>query len=54
MAKRVEVTICPICESEYKLAFVAEEVSGYPKFCPFCGSEAYDEEHEEEDYDNDD
>jgi hypothetical protein len=41
MSKEVENHICEYCESEFKLVFVTDEVSGLPKFCPFCGEETF-------------
>lgn len=42
--KEVEKKTCPDCESSYKLLFDLDKTSGYPKFCPFCASEIYDED----------
>lgn len=39
MSKKVEEQLCLVCESQYKLAYTPEDVSGFPKFCPFCGEE---------------
>jgi hypothetical protein len=51
MPKEVEEKICVFCESQYKLSYVGEDVSGYPKFCCFCGETwdegSYDEKDEE-------
>lgn len=30
---------CTGCDSEFKLIFNNEDVSSYPKFCPFCADE---------------
>lgn len=49
MTREVEKKTCPHCESSYKLVYDLDETSGYPKMCPFCGSEIYDEEYVEED-----
>lgn len=49
MAKIIENKECRVCESKYKLVYDLDETSGYPKFCPFCGSEIYDDEDLEED-----
>jgi ribosome-associated toxin RatA of RatAB toxin-antitoxin module len=46
-SKTTLTKICKSCESQYKLVFNQDEVSGYPKFCPFCGDEDYDEEEDE-------
>jgi hypothetical protein len=40
---------CHICDSEFKLVYVTENVSAYHKFCPFCGDELFDYDNEEED-----
>ena len=44
MSKEVETKECPYCESKYKLIYNPSESSGLPKFCTFCGEEAYDED----------
>lgn len=44
MSKEVEKKTCPHCESSYKLVYDLDSTSGYPKFCPFCSDEIYDEE----------
>lgn len=50
MSREVNKITCSICESSYKLVFDLDETSGYPKVCPFCASEIYaDEDQEEED-----
>jgi rRNA maturation endonuclease Nob1 len=41
--KEIEKHTCHYCESEYKLLFDLEMTAGNPKFCPFCGSDTYDE-----------
>lgn len=46
MSKEIETKTCDYCESRYKLVYDLGESSGYAKFCPFCGSDAYDEEPE--------
>lgn len=48
MSKEIETKTCNYCESRYKLVYDLSESSGYAKFCPFCGSDAYDEEPEDE------
>jgi uncharacterized Zn-finger protein len=48
MSKEVEKKTCPHCESTYKLVYDLDGTSGYPKFCPFCSGEIYDEEFEED------
>lgn len=48
MSKEVENKLCYFCESEYKLSYNADDVSGNPKFCPFCGEENYDQDLEED------
>lgn len=44
MSKEIEKRTCPHCESSYKLLFDLDSTSGFPRFCPFCGSETYDED----------
>ena len=51
MSKEVQKKICTFCESEYKLSYNLDNTSGHPKFCPFCGSDAYDEPEDEIDRD---
>lgn len=46
MSKEVEKKVCQQCESSYKLLFDLDSTSGYPKFCPFCGCDTYDEDLE--------
>lgn len=48
MSKEVEKKICNFCESEYKLMYNLDATNGHPKFCPFCGSDVYDEDDESE------
>ena len=52
--KEVEKKTCPDCESSYKLLFDLDKTSGYPKFCPFCASEIYDEDNNSFDEESDD
>lgn len=47
MSKEINKKTCRHCESTYKLVFDLDNTSGYPKFCPFCSSEIYDDEDEE-------
>jgi hypothetical protein len=49
MSKNIENKTCQSCDSEYRLVYTLGDTSGYPKFCPFCGSDAYDEEDEYDD-----
>lgn len=42
--KAVEKHECHYCESLYKILFDLETTSGPPRFCPFCGSETYDDD----------
>jgi hypothetical protein len=44
MTKEIEKKTCNYCESDYKLMFELGKTSGFPKFCPFCGNETYDED----------
>jgi hypothetical protein len=47
MSKEIEKHECIVCDSSFKIVFELDKSSGYPKFCPFCGSPF------EEDEDND-
>lgn len=47
MSKEIEKHECVVCDSSFKVVFELDKSSGYPKFCPFCGSPF------EEDEDND-
>lgn len=51
MSKEVNNKICTFCESQYKISYDLEEVSGMPKFCSFCGEswEEDDSPYEEDD-----
>lgn len=49
MTKEVKKEICSECESKYRLMFDLEDTSGFPKFCPFCGTETCDIRELEED-----
>lgn len=51
MSKQIENKTCKSCDSVYRLVYDLSETSGYPKFCPFCGEEAYDDEEIDEDED---
>lgn len=51
MSKQIENKTCQVCESEYRLVYTLGDTSGFPKFCPFCGSDAYDEDETEDDED---
>ena len=51
MSKEIENKECNFCESNYKLSFDLNDTSGHPKFCPFCGEEAYDDEDFEDEDD---
>ena len=44
MSKEIENNECDCCESHYRLVYNLSDTSGYPKFCPFCGSEVYNDE----------
>jgi hypothetical protein len=48
MSKEVDKKTCNDCESSYKLMYDLNTTSGYPKLCPFCGSEIYDQDEPEE------
>jgi hypothetical protein len=52
MSKEVENKTCSCCDSEYRLVYTLGDTSGWPKFCPFCGADAYDED-EKNDEDTD-
>jgi len=43
MSKEIENKECEECESSYRLVYNLDNTSGFPKFCPFCGSEVYAE-----------
>jgi hypothetical protein len=49
MSKEIEKKTCPHCESTYKLVYDLDETSGYPKWCPFCTAEIYNEDELPED-----
>lgn len=51
LSKEIENKTCSCCDSEYRLVYTLGDTSGYPKFCPFCGADAYDDESEENDRD---
>ena len=42
--KEVDNKLCEYCESEYRLTYSLDKSSGFPKFCPFCGSENCEDE----------
>lgn len=44
MSKEVEKRTCQHCESSYKLLFDMAMTTGYPRFCPFCAEETYDDD----------
>lgn len=48
MSKQIENKTCECCESEYRLVYTLGDASGYPKFCPFCGGDAYDDDKQED------
>ena len=54
MGKEIEKKTCPECESVYKVVYNTDDTAGVPKFCPFCGCEAYDEDHDSDHGDEDD
>jgi hypothetical protein len=37
-SKEIEKHECIVCDSNFKIVFELDKSSGYPKFCPFCGS----------------
>lgn len=47
MTKEIDNKTCECCESSYRLVYDPNNTSGYAKFCPFCGSEIYDDEDSE-------
>lgn len=49
MSKEVINHVCRYCESEFKLSYDPNNVSGFPKFCSFCGEESLAEELEDSD-----
>jgi len=44
MSKEVEKVACPVCESEYKVIYNYEDANGIPRYCAFCGEEAYNDD----------
>lgn len=48
MSKKIDNKICPCCDSRYRLVYEVEEASGFPKFCPFCSDDIYDEDYSDE------
>ena len=46
MSKEIENKECTECDSVFKLIYELDKTSGFPKFCPFCGGETYDEDLE--------
>lgn len=50
MSKEINKIECSVCESTFKLVYESHDVSGYPKFCSFCGSETYNDEESPEDF----
>lgn len=53
MSKEIENKVCTVCESSYRLVYDLDDTSGYPKFCPFCGADTYDDKPEDEEKDDD-
>lgn len=47
MSKEVQKFECHYCDSTFKIVYDPAETSGYPKLCPFCGS---DLDSDEDDY----
>jgi ribosome-associated toxin RatA of RatAB toxin-antitoxin module len=45
--KEIENKECTECESAFRLVYTLDDTSGYPKFCPFCSAEMYDDKDEE-------
>lgn len=43
-SREINKLACDFCESEYKLMYNLDETSGSPKFCPFCGSDVFEDE----------
>jgi hypothetical protein len=52
--KTIETQDCGFCESNYKLSFSPDNVSGFSKFCPFCGNEIYADNDSSDENDADD
>jgi hypothetical protein len=44
MSKEVQKHTCQHCDSSYKLLFDLNTTSGFPRFCPFCSGETYDDD----------
>ena len=51
MSKEVETHMCNFCESSFKLTYILENTSGFSKFCPFCGTEVFDDNDDDVDFD---
>jgi len=49
--KHVEKIFCDSCESSFKIMYNEDDVYGYHKFCPYCGSELNFDDEEEQDRD---
>ena len=43
-SKEIHKHFCRGCDSEYKITFHDMNVSGQPRFCPFCGDETYSDD----------
>lgn len=54
MSKEIENILCDECESEFRLIYNASETSGLAKFCPFCGSDIWQDIEEEDEISEDD
>jgi hypothetical protein len=50
MSKEISKFECRYCDSAFKVIYDPAETSGYPKLCPFCGSDLdSDDDYDEED-----
>lgn len=54
MSKEVLKGICSACDSSFKVVYDPGMASGYPKFCPFCGSACFDDDLEDKKYEDED
>jgi hypothetical protein len=45
--KHIDKLTCEECESDFKLIYDTTETSGFPKFCPYCGSDLETDEEDE-------
>lgn len=48
MSKEIDDITCGECESDFRLIYQPNDVSGLPKFCPFCGADIYNEDEKDD------